>query len=167
MKRKYSQLFSNKNNRRPGPKGPTQELTIAVIEIKRRNPRFGSTRIAYTIALTFGVQIDRDVVRRILVKHDKPKPGETQGPSWLTLSGHSNDSLWSIDLFRCESFTLQSHWVMVVMDPWSRRIIGFGIHNEDVDGVTACRLFNHAISRADPPHKPSTDNDPLFKSHRW
>ena len=52
------------------------------------------------------------------------------------------------------------------MDQWSRRIIGFGIHKGDVDDITACRMFNHAISGADPPGNLSTDNDPLFKSHR-
>ena len=40
-------------------------------------------------------------------------------------------------------------------------------HKGDVDGITACRMFNHAISGADPPGNLSTDNDPLFKSHRW
>ena len=33
-------------------------------------------------------------------------------------------SLWSLDTFRCESIALRSHWVMVVMDQFTRRIIG-------------------------------------------
>jgi hypothetical protein len=32
------------------------------------------------------------------------------------------DSLWSVDLFRCESMLLKSYWVMVVMDQFTRRI---------------------------------------------
>jgi hypothetical protein len=32
------------------------------------------------------------------------------------------DSLWSMDLFRCESATLRTHWVLVVMDQCTRRI---------------------------------------------
>ncbi len=32
-----------------------------------------------------------------------------------------------VDLFRCESILLQSYWVMVVMDIFTRRIIGFGV----------------------------------------
>ena len=48
--------------------------------------------------------------------------------SWLTFLGHMKDSLWSMDLFRCESATLRSHWVLVVMDQYTRRIIGFGVH---------------------------------------
>jgi putative transposase len=42
--------------------------------------------------------------------------------------GHMKDSLWNMDLFRCESATLRSHWVLVVMDQYTRRIIGFGVH---------------------------------------
>jgi hypothetical protein len=37
--------------------------------MKRRNPRWGCPRIAQQIALAFGVQIDKDVVRRILRVH--------------------------------------------------------------------------------------------------
>jgi transposase InsO family protein len=60
------------------------------------------------------------------------------------------DSLWSIDLFRCESILLKTHWVLVVMDQFSRRIIGFGVHVGDVDGVALCRMFNSAISTKEP-----------------
>jgi len=30
------------------------------------------------------------------------------------------DSLWSLDLFRCESIALQTYWVLVVMDQYTR-----------------------------------------------
>src|SRR5262249_46249272 len=46
-KRKYRLLFSSKVRRRPGPKGPSQELITAVVEMKRRNPRWGCPRIAH------------------------------------------------------------------------------------------------------------------------
>jgi transposase InsO family protein len=119
------------------------------------------------IALTFGIETNKDIVRRMLANHHKPKPGSTQDSSWLSLLGHSKDSLWSIDLFRCESLTVKSYWILVVMDQWSRRIIGFGIHRGEVDGIAACRMFNHAISATDPPRYLSGDNDPLFRIHRW
>src|SRR5437660_4101182 len=41
IKRKYRMLFSPKHGRRPGPKGPAKELIDAVVEMKRRNPRWG------------------------------------------------------------------------------------------------------------------------------
>ena len=104
------------------------------------------------------------MVRRVLAKHPMPDDG---GPSWLTLLGHTKDSLWSMDLFRCESILLKSHWVLVVMDQFTRRIIGFGVHAGDVDGVALCRMFNTAISTQRIPHYLSSDHDPLFRYHRW
>jgi putative transposase len=44
------------------------------------------------------------------------------------------DSLWSVDLFRCESILLRSHWVMV-MDVFTRRIVGFGVERADPCGA--------------------------------
>jgi transposase InsO family protein len=55
------------------------------------------------------------------------------------------DGLWSADLFRCESLTLRTHWVLVVMDQFTRRILGFGIHRGIVDGPALCRMFQQAI----------------------
>ena len=91
-----------------------------------------------------GVAIDKDVVRRILCVHYRPE-SHSGGPSRLTFLGHMKDSLWSMDLFRCESASLRTHWVLVVMDQYSRRIIGFGVHAGTVDGVALCRMFNRAI----------------------
>jgi len=54
------------------------------------------------------------------------------------------DSLWSVDLFRCESATLRTHWILVVMDQFTRRILGFGVHAGAVDGVALCRMLNRA-----------------------
>jgi putative transposase len=166
VKRKYRLLFSPKRGRRPGPKGPSSELIAAVVEMKRRNPTWGCRRIAQQIALAFGVDVDKDEVRRILGRHYRPEPGPG-GPSWLTFLGHMKDSLWSIDLFRCESLGLQTHWVLVVMDQFTRRIIGFGIHRGIVDGLALCRMFQRAIRGQSAPKYLSTDNDPLYRSHQW
>ena len=97
VKRKYRRLFSPKRHGKPGPKGPSPELIAAIVEIKRRNPSWGCRRIAQQLCLAFGIEIDKDVVRRLLAKHYRPEPG-AYGPSWLTILGHSKDSLWSIDL---------------------------------------------------------------------
>jgi transposase InsO family protein len=137
-----------------------------ILELKRRNPSFGCLRIALIIATTLGVDVDKDVVRRVLAKHLQPGSGGG-GPSWLTFIGHAKDSLWTIDLFPCESILLRSHWVLVVMDQFTRRIIGFAVHAGDVDGSSLCRMFNHVISRQPLPRHLSTDHDPLFRYHRW
>jgi putative transposase len=63
-KHEYRLLFSPNPRRKPGPKGPSEELTRAVVEMKERNPRWGCPRIAQQIALAFHIPIDKDVVRR-------------------------------------------------------------------------------------------------------
>jgi len=166
VKRKYRQLFSPKQRGKPGPKGPSPELIAAIVETKRLNPSWGCRRIAQQLCAVFGLDIDKDVVRRVLAKHYRPDPG-ANGPSWLTVLGHTKDSLWSIDLFRCESLILKSHWVLVVMDQFTRRIIGFGVQAGTVDGPSLCRMFNHAICGTGSPRYISSDNDPLFRFHRW
>jgi len=165
-KRKYRMLFSRPCGRRPGPKGPNQELIDAVVAMKRRNPRWGCPRIAQQTSLAFGVEIDKDVVRRILAAHYRPE-SDSAGPSWLTFIGHSKDSLWSCDLFRCESAILRTYWVLVVMDQFTRRIIGFGVHRGIVDGVALCRMFQRAIRGHSLPKYLSSDHDPLYRFHQW
>jgi integrase-like protein len=77
------------------------------------------------------------------------------------------DSLWSVDLFRCESILLRSHWVMVVMDVFTRRIIGLGVERADPCGASICRMFNLIIAGKSLPRHLSSDHDPLFRFHRW
>jgi hypothetical protein len=117
-KRKYRLLYSSKRRGKPGPKGPSPEFTQLILEMKRQNPWFGCPRIALEISRAFGIDIDKDVVRRVLAKKYRPDPGG--GPSWLTFIGHMKDSLWSVDLFRCESIFLKTHWVLLVMDQFTR-----------------------------------------------
>jgi len=57
-----------------------------------------------------------------------PAPGGS-GPSWLSFIGHATNSLWSVDLFRCESIVLHSYWVLVVMD-----------HSPDAWSASACTM---------------------------
>ena len=70
-------------------------------------------------------------------------------------------------MFRCESILLRSHWVLVVMDVFTRRLVGFGVERASIDGVSVCRMFNRAIAGERLPKHRSTDHDPLFRFHRW
>jgi putative transposase len=56
---------------------------------------------------------------------------------------------------------------MVIMDQFTRRIIGFAVHKGDIDGVSVCCMFNKIISNQKLPKYISTDNDPLFKFGKW
>ena len=166
VKRKYYLLYNSRKCHRPGPKGPSKELIDAVVEMKRRNPHFGCRKIAEQLSSAFGIEINKDVVRRVLIQCYRPGPSG-DGPSWLTVIGHAKDSLWSVDFFRCESILLKSYWIMIVMDVFTRRIIGFGVAPADLDGPVVCRMFNRAIAKQTRPQYLSSDNDPLFLFHRW
>ena len=96
----------------------------------------------------------------------RPVPGD-DGPSWLTVIGHAKDSLWSVDFFRCDSIPLKSYWIMIVMNVFTRRIIGSGVAPADLNGPVVCRMFNRAIAKQTPPKYLSLDNVPLFRFHRW
>ena len=167
VRRKYRRLFASRScPKKPGPKGPTEALIQAIVELKSRNPRFGCPRIARIISHTFGVDVDKNVVHRVLARHYRPTSGGT-GPSWLSLIGHTTNSLWSVDLFRCESIVLRTYWVLVVMDQFTRRLVGVGVHRGAVTGADVCCMFNAAIQGQGAPRHLSTDHDPLFEAHRW
>ena len=40
--RRFRRLFSSQKKGKPGPRGPSQELIEALVEMKRRNPRYGN-----------------------------------------------------------------------------------------------------------------------------
>jgi putative transposase len=166
IQRKYRRLFSSNRPMKPGPKGPSEDVIAAVVDMKQRNPSWGCPRIAQQMTLAFCISVDRDVVRRTLAARYQPKP-DSAGPSWLTVLGHAKDSLWSVDLFRCESAVLHTYWVLVVMDHWTRGIVGFGVHRGVVDGVALCRMFNHATCGQSLPTYLSADHDPLYRFHQW
>ena len=92
IKWKYRLLFSSPKSGKPGPKGPSRQLIELVLEMKRRNPQCGCTKIAEQISKTFAIPLDKDVVRRILASHYHPD--RAGGPSWLTFLGLTKDSLW-------------------------------------------------------------------------
>ncbi|PYU83844.1 MAG: hypothetical protein DMG50_06845 [Acidobacteria bacterium] len=55
-----------------------------------------------------------------------------------------------------------------VMDQYTRRIIGFGVHAGTLNGVALCRMFNRAIrGQLWMPKYISSDNDPLYRFHQW
>ena len=55
----------------------------------------------------------------------------------------------------------------MVMDQFTRRIVGFAVHRGVVDGVALCRMFNRAIHTQTLPKYLSSDHDPLYRFHQW
>ena len=56
---------------------------------------------------------------------------------------------------------------MVVMDQFTRRIVGFAVCSGSPDGSTVCRMLRHIIFGSAAPTYLSSDHDPLFEYHRW
>ena len=54
----------------------------------------------------------------------------------------------------------------MVMDQFTRRLVGVGVHSGTVTGVDVCCMFNAAIHGGGAPRHLSSDHDPLFESHR-
>ena len=77
------------------------------------------------------------------------------------------DSLWGMDLFRCESATLRTHWVLVVMDQYTRRIIGFGVHCNIRSTSAALQEIVHCfpIAKHFPDRFPATRCDPALRKY--
>jgi len=97
--------------------------------------------------MPFGVVIDKDVVRRALAKHYRPGDSGTDGPSWLTFIGTSRTARGASTCSAAESILLRSHWVLLVMDVFTRRIIMASVSS--VPTSTASRyveMFNHAVA---------------------
>jgi len=70
---KYRLLYSSAGSKRkPGPKGPSQELIQAIVEMKQRAPRFGCPQSAQQINKAFGTDINKDLVRRVLTALYRP-----------------------------------------------------------------------------------------------
>ena len=57
--------------------------------------------------------------------------------------------------------------MMLVMDVFTRRIVGFGIAPSSIDGISVCHMFNCATAGQSKPKYLSTDHDPLFRFHCW
>ena len=63
---------------------------------------------------------------------------------------------------------LRTHWALVIMDQFRRRIMGFAVHAGSVDSVALCRMLNRAIRwQGGMPKHLSSDHDPLYRFEQW
>lgn len=164
VQKKYSLFFRN-TSRKPGRPPMSKDIRKLILDIKNHNPCFGCPQIAALIEDRIGLPISEETIRRVLMRYYKGTPGN--GPSWLSFLASQADSLWSLDLFRVESILVKSFWVMVVMDNWSRKIIGFAVTPGTVTGESLCEMFNKILSSSKIPKRLAHDHDPLFRFIRW
>ena len=163
--RNYHRLFSSREKAKPGPKGPSDALVRVIVEFKQRNARFGCPRIAQQINKAFGINIDKDVVRRVLAKHYRPEPYDGR-PSWLTFLRHTRDSLSSIPLFRREFVLLRIHSILLAIGQFTRTIIGCGITGRIFNQTVVCSRFDTAIPVIDSSRSFRSIHDQPFSHHR-
>src|SRR6202035_4210677 len=104
--------------------------------------------------------------RRILGVRYRPE-SDAGGPSWLTFLAHMKDSLWSCDLFRCESATLRTHWVLVVMDQFTRRICWFWCSGRHRGWGGSVPDVPASDSRANNAQLSQHRQRSLYRFHQW
>lgn len=150
-------LASSSSRRTPDPHGHAPVLLAALVDMKCRTPRFGCPPLAQHLSRAVSIEINNDVVRRMVALYVRPESGQ-YGPSWVTVLGHIKDRLWRVDRFRVESLRLKRHWVMNV---WTRRLIGFRAAAATSDGGSLCRMFTRATAGHAPPTPRPSDHDPL------
>ena len=117
IQRKYRRLFSSTEPMKPGPKGPSQEVIAAVVDMKQRNPSWGCPRIAQQITLAFGIPIDRNVVRRILAARYEPKPDSADDPLYWFHQWQRNLRILDVKEIKTVPYVPLSH-------PFVERLIG-------------------------------------------
>ena len=163
--RNYHRLFSSRKNAKPGPKGPSDDLVRVIVELKRRNARFGCPRIAQQINKAFGLNIDKDVVRRVLSKHYRPEHYDG-GPSWVTFFRHMAESLWSISLFQRRSILPRILTSLIAIGQCTQRIIGYGVAGCHSDQTVFCSLLAAGIPVIETSKLLSPAHNPPFRHRR-
>ena len=150
--------------RRPS-KGPDEALIRAIVELKSRNPRFGCPRIARIISQTFGIDIDKNVVYRVLAKHyaragrNRTLVVVVHRPHRPTASG-----AWTFfDASRSCSGATGCSWSWT-----SSRVVSSAsaciAAPSRASTCVACSTPRFMVSV---PRHLSTDYDPVFEAHRW
>jgi len=74
--RKYSRLYSNKVVKKSGRKSPDQTIVDLIINMKKCNPTIAYGRIAMQVYETFGIEISRFAVGRIMRKNSDKLPSD-------------------------------------------------------------------------------------------
>jgi transposase InsO family protein len=158
---KHQLLILNRSRKRSGNLRPS-DLAVAGLCALLMSPR-RLVRAAIVFKPSTLLRLHRALTqrkyRRLFSSTGQTKPGPKR-PSQDVIAA-------VVDMKFCESAVLRTHWVLVVMDQCTRRIVGFGVHRGDVDGVALCRMFNRATRGQPSPKFLSSDHDPLYRFHQW
>jgi putative transposase len=121
------QLLIMKRSRRRGPNLTRWDRVILGFCTLLMSPRRLS-KVAVVLKTSTLLSLHRALVKRNIVCSMRPSGAVGPDPRARPPAiGHTRDRLWSVDLFRAEAILLKSYWILVVMDIFTRRIIGFGV----------------------------------------
>ena len=159
-------------------------VRYAVQRLKTLCPSMGKVKIAQTLCRA-GLHLGATAVGRILKESPQPQPQKKAVSAGRVVTAKRPNHVWHIDLTAIPigglwtswlPFTLPQSWpfcwwLAVVVDHFSRRIVGVGAFAERPDCSTVCALLGRSICRAGtPPKYIVCDRDRIFDCRafrRW
>src|SRR4029453_14800847 len=138
--RRFSDLSSGPTT--PGPKGPSQDVIAAVVDMKQRNPIWGCPRIAQQITECPIIKSSPRWTFRRLTPHDWPPSGTVEALSKLWISTKNPTSRFKI-------LDSRAGWRQRVRSHGEVAAEGRVCHRRGRQNIVAGRLH----SDADPVHE--------------
>jgi transposase InsO family protein len=161
-------------------------VTHLVQRLKTLCPAMGKTRIAQVLARA-GLHLSASTARRMLKARPVPAP-QDEGPepvdgaeraSARTVTARYPDHVWNLDLTVVPTnlglwvpwlpFCIAQCWpftwhLAVIIDHFSRAIVGLGLFRKSPSGAQICEVLEHAVHIAGrPPKYTVSDQGPQFR----
>ncbi len=154
-----------------------------VQRLKTLCPTMGKVKIAQTLA-SAGLHLGATTVGRMLREDaaPKPRPNSSVQSSGRKIIARSSDHTWHIDLTAVPTglgfwvpwlpFALPQHfpfcwWVGVVVDHFSRRVMGIGVFAKRPNCREFCTFLGRTIGRTAKPKYTICDRDGIFDCHAF
>jgi hypothetical protein len=133
-------------NTRAGRPPTRAQLVELVLSLKRENPGWGQKRISQTLR-RMGLAVSAPTVQKILEDHGFGPPGG--GRTWEEYTSAAKDALWALDFFVVRSLHGQLLQVMVILDVYTRELLGLRAYDGwDVDSTWTMRTLAAAFSES-------------------
>jgi transposase InsO family protein len=157
--------------RRGKRKGRTQVSAAAkrrAIELKRKNPEYGSRRISQMLRRLFFLKAGPETVRQTLKEKDlvkAPKKKRAKNPSRPRFFERARpNQLWQTDIF---TFRLggRAAYLIGYIDDYSRYIVGLGLYRSQT-AEHVLEVYRRAIAEYGVPKEMLTDNGRQYTNWR-
>jgi putative transposase len=153
-----------------------------VQRLKSLCPTVGRKRIANTLARA-GLHLAPSTARRMIERKPPlpaPRPAPTRSDSPRTVTAANPDHVWNLDLTQVPTrlgywtpwlpHALAQRWpfgwwVFVVLDHFSRKVVGFAVFDEQPSSEQVCAALDTAVERmGKPPNYTVSDQGTQFRS---